>query len=84
MELNFPLPKHGLHFVASFQSVWYGKGAGGKEGSNFTVKKPDIHCYFNQVIRVNTNSDKTLIVCTLYETSIFLLWSSFPKPITLS
>lgn len=80
MELNFPLPKHGLHFVASFQSVWYGKGAGGKEGSNFTVKKPDIHCYFNQVIRVNINSDKTLIVCTLYMMRIAFSFCGLPSP----
>lgn len=44
----------GLHIVISFQRVQYGKG----DKSNFSVEKPNQH-YLSQMIKVNSNNDKS-------------------------
>lgn len=56
VKCKSPLLRCGLHIVTSFRSqVW-----NGGKGRSFMVERPD---FLTQVIRVNTNSDKSCLQC---------------------
>lgn len=75
-EAEFPKFCHAYNDFFPKSIFWKGGNV------NCTVEKPNKH-YLYSTIKVNINSDVTLIACTLHMMQHFTLGVFFPKPVAL-